>query len=81
MMVELKSIYDRINLQCPGPVIHHAPVVLDLWSAPLGLASQYLKRLLAVEMVKVRHSPASMAGKKQQKQKTVPALMTHVCCN
>lgn len=70
MMVELKSIHDRINLQCPGPVIHHAPVVLDLWSAPLSLASQYLKRLLAVEMVNVR-----------QKQKTVPALMTHVCCN
>lgn len=74
MMVELKSIYDRINLQCPGPVIHHAPVVLDLWSAPLGLASQYLKRLLAVEMVNVRHSPASIAGKKNNKNKKLSLL-------
>lgn len=81
MTVELKSIYDRINLQCPGPVKHHAPVVLDLWSAPLSLASQYLKRLLAVEMVNVRRSPASIAGNDQQKQKTAPALMMHVCCN
>lgn len=73
MTVELKSIYDRINLQRPGPVIHHAPVVLDLWSAPLGLASQYLKRLFAVEMVNVKHSPASIAEKNNKNKK--PSLL------